>query len=925
MGSGVRSVVSGWQLLLLASTGVVLSVASGWTTWDGMRNFTNEPLLSLMITFGIQGVMLIAAWLIGESFAAAKDQRHLGMRTAPRRFGLITGTGLGIVVALSLGLLLFAPTGMFFQGPGGSGNAGFWSAPASPFNLVLIAALVAALFLVVAGRDIIDGYLQSMRVIVRHAVLWVMFLACMATSVFFSFDSLFSTIFSDSERLRAADVRARSEVAGIVNDVVELTSRRQLEQRTALLASTPWRDYAGILDRLASELQAAPQAIDQYLLEGALEEQEAVVRQQAKISSIEGDMAQLSRRKVQLAKLAEQLQGRAAQFETKVDALNGQIFEKDREVIAKTAEAEAEASGIGVTSRPGRGPKYRELTEQLERLEEEKKNLELRLSAYTKRLDTARQAIADNESEVASVETELQQLKGRVSTVNAAGGPRQQAKWASALRSTTQTALQQLKGDRIAFEQNPTRARLDALQSRCSEIVDTMSGSPLLTSTVAAGSCDPGKTHEAAARLYALNSGAQMLGARCGGAGLSDTAGVEPQIALARNCLQHARLLPTDTAAITADINALERNRDDLAHRFVVTINAFSDGNNLAYLALAIAIAIDALVFMSGLFGANAAHAAGPAMPQFERRIDRQAEAMLQSALLPDVFENAASALEVVKPVGNSAGAAAGPGWSHEIDLDDGRIISPGSLRKALNAGVAAGVVECDPAHQEKYFLKPEFIELLCSAAQHAFTNNQGNPGFSDLTLHAGTVLAYLHPSLERDGYSFQLVMSEVKAEDAETVQRCLNAVAPLNCIRRSGPESESVRYLIHKDLHRILSFMSAGVASAGDAANTGSTALLSDRAVRRVELGSAAPGRPQEPTPAPESRSFGKRPTLPQRRGASQAAETARMVARDPLTGRPVERAASRTMIEDGDGAKAKEIRPGAKAPRPGDAIGLD
>ena len=912
MGADVKKVVSSWQLLLLASTGVVLSVASGWTTWDGMRNFTHEPLLSLMITFGIQGVMLIAAWLIGESFAAAKDRSHQGVSTVPRRFGLITGTGLGMMVALSLGLLLFAPSGMFFPDPGGSGDTGFWSAKASPFNLVLIAVLIAALFLGIAGRDIIDDYLQSMRVIVRHAMLWAMFLACMATSVFFSFDSLFSTIFSDSERFRAADVRTRSEVASIVNNVVELAARRQLEQRTALLNSSQWRDYAGVLDRLASELQAVPQSIDQYLLEGTLEEQEKVARQQEKLSSIESEIAQISRRRTQLTKLAEQLQERAAQFEAKVDTLNRQILEKDSEAITKTAEAEAEASGIGVTSRPGRGPKYRELAEQLQRLKEEKKNLELRLSAYTKRLDTARQAIAENESERASVETELQQLKGRVSTVNAAGGPQQQAKSASALQADMQSALRGLNSDRIAFEQNPSRAGLDALQSRCAAIVNTTSGSPLLTSTVAAGSCDPGKTHEAAARLYALNSGALMVDARCGGSkALNDAAGVEPQIALARNCLQSARLLPADTAAITADINALERNRDDLAHRFVVTINAFSDGNNLAYLALAIAIAIDGLVFMSGLFGANAAHAAGPAMSQLERRIDRQAEAMVQSALLPDIFENAASALEAVRPVGKTVGVAAASDWSHEIDLDDSRIISPASLRKALNAGVAAGVVECDPAHQEKYLLRPEFIELLCSSAQHAFTSNQGNPGFSDLTLHAGTVLAYLHPSLERDGYSFQLVMSEVKAEDIETVQRCLNAVAPLNCIRRSGPESESVRYLIHKDLHRVLTFMSAGIPSASAETNTGSTALLSDRVVRRVELGRAAAGRPQEPSPGPDRGVFGKRPTLPKRRGTSQAAETARIVTRDPISGRPVELATPKPVTKDSERTKTKELRP--------------
>ena len=64
-----------WQLALLGATAVALSLASGYTTFDGLRNFTSAPLLSVLIAFGIQGVMLIVAWLIGESFAAGMNQQ----------------------------------------------------------------------------------------------------------------------------------------------------------------------------------------------------------------------------------------------------------------------------------------------------------------------------------------------------------------------------------------------------------------------------------------------------------------------------------------------------------------------------------------------------------------------------------------------------------------------------------------------------------------------------------------------------------------------------------------------------------------------------------------------------------------------------------------------------------------------------------
>ena len=63
-----------WRLALIGAAALLLSLAGGWTTWDGMRNFTGESVLSAMFTFGIHGIMLIVAWLIGESFATGMNQ-----------------------------------------------------------------------------------------------------------------------------------------------------------------------------------------------------------------------------------------------------------------------------------------------------------------------------------------------------------------------------------------------------------------------------------------------------------------------------------------------------------------------------------------------------------------------------------------------------------------------------------------------------------------------------------------------------------------------------------------------------------------------------------------------------------------------------------------------------------------------------------
>ena len=814
-----QTVVSNWRLLLLGSTGVVLSIASGWTTWDGMRNFTREPLLSLMITFGIQGVMLIAAWLIGESFATGKVRQLLKRGGSAARLQVIAGSGIGILLFLALGLLLLIYFDFFDQERGGLSALGTWGENLHELRFAILAVLIVALFFAAGGRDALDDYLRSFRVIVRNAVLWVIFLVCMTASVFFSFDSLFSTIFSEDERRRAADLRTQSQVGSLMTDIVALTEQRRLEQRTAVLNGVAWQSYARTLDELATNLKAAPSAIDRDLQKGLLDEQKDAARRQAELTQVEKDRAQLTKRGGELTSQVRQLQERADQFTATIKTLNQQIFEKDRQVIAKAAEAEAEARGIGVTSRVGRGPKFRELEEEHRRLKETKANLELQLRAYEERLGAIRKETTGPEGELAAIRSKLLQLDNRETTTRNADGTARRTHLAETLKTETQAALQRLESDRIAFEQSPTRAGLDMLQSHCAKIVGFMSGSTTLTTKVAMSACDPGKTHEAAAQLYALNGGAAALAANCSAdKGQASGAGVEAQLTLARSCLRLSGLSTADVGDMRESITGLERNRDDKAHRFVVTTNAFTDGNRLAYLALAIAIAIDALVFMSGLFGASAALAPALTAPRLDRRAAEQLAAMIESALLPNVFENATAALETIKPVARSA--SSGSDWTHELDLGDARIASPGRLRKILNAGVAVRAVQRDATRPEHYLLRSDFVEFLHDAARRAFVSDQKNAGLSELKeivaialrpdadTHAGIILNYLKPSSQKDGFSSQLILSEVAAKDLGIVKRCLNAASTLNCVHCDGPENDCDRYLLHKDLYRVLAQM---------------------------------------------------------------------------------------------------------------------
>ena len=384
-----ETVFSNWRLALLGATGIVLSVASGWTTWDGMRNFTQEPLLSLMITFGIQGVMLIVAWLIGESFATGMNVRA-GHGRGPSARAVaalqpIAGTVIGILLFAAVSLLILNQAGgdrlLASDVPTNS-----WGVLPNSLLLAAIAILLVATLVINAGSDIVGDYLQAIRVIVRSAVLWVMFLACMATSVFFSFDSLFSTIFPKEERVRAAELRAQNQIAGVVNDVGTLVTRRRLQERDRLFDTDGWKQYDATLEKLVAAARQAPQALEEFFEKKMRERQKVVAQRQGEKSAAESQQVRLTQRIKVLNEEISRARSVVAQLTPVVEDLKSKIFAKDREVVAKKAEAEAEAGGIGITAKEGRGPKFREISAELRILREQKKNLQLQLGEYNKRL-----------------------------------------------------------------------------------------------------------------------------------------------------------------------------------------------------------------------------------------------------------------------------------------------------------------------------------------------------------------------------------------------------------------------------------------------------------------------------------------------------------------------------------------------------------
>lgn len=820
--SKLGAAISNWRLVLLGTTGLVLSLASGWTTWDGMRNFTREPLLSLMITFGIQGVMLIVAWLIGESFATGMGRKK-SLAADRYRLTLYATAGLAIALFSALTLWLLSQYDL---------TPASWTFPAGNYLLLLIAIVVLATLVLFAGRDIVDNYMQTIRVILRNAMLWLMFLACMATSVFFSFDSLFTTIFPASERARAAELRARSQAARINSDIVALNARRRLEQRTSFLAGKEWQAYAQDLDGIAKELQAAPAKIDGYLQKERSKDLSLSAKSQAELALIEAKEIRAKTHKKQLTEQARKLQNQAKQLAATISGLRQQIFAKEQEIIAKSTEMEAEEAGIGGTLKAGRGPVYRQLTVQRMRLRAAKRNLQLQQDVFKKQLKKIQVEIETKQRRAAQAEAEVLQWQGKARVAAGTTPIEKSVLSLVSLRRNIGAAMRQLSGDRIFFEQQPSRQRLNKLQATCAAAIELMRRAPISLTGRTTRNCDPGKLHEAAAQLYALDRGAIAARKLCATAPAktlqSATArSIEAELSSTRRCLQGAGLSRQDAITIGAQIDSLERNRDDKAHRFVVTTNAFADGNRLAYLALAIAVAIDALVFISGLFGANVLRSPLSAIPLQQGRTARHLDSVIENALLPDIYDNATLALESIRPVAPSQ-TQPDLEWSHEIHLSDTVETSVATITKILNSASVIGAAKADPRDPQHFLLRGELIEFLNNAAMRAY--GQGEDSFSraslrkviatalrpDIHQNISTVLRYLKPFTEEPGFSSQISMSDVLPEDMAVVRRCLNAAATRDAIKCVDQKSDAEHFLIAKNLYRVLIAMSDGIRGSG-------------------------------------------------------------------------------------------------------------
>jgi hypothetical protein len=348
-----------------------------------------------------------------------------------------------------------------------------------------------------------------------------------------------------------------------------------------------------------------------------------------------------------------------------------------------------------------------------------------------------------------------------------------------------------------------------------------MRSTPATKDRVRSIDCDPKQANEAASPVFALNAGLVAFARNCtGGDKLPENGGTDALLSFGRKCLQDSGLPTRDSAEMAAKISAIDLNRDDKAHRFVVTWNAFVDGNRLAYLALAIAIAIDSLVFMSGLFGANAVRSPLTSLDHRGEMTADQLEAIIDGALKNTAHPRATlqAILGTLHPINGDHG------FTSELVFDGRDLDIEQEMRGVLNAAVTIGAVRAvSRSHFQLHYALVRYLGIAQQKApqlsrQHIdrkeLVNVIGVALLPDPQANAEQVLSEMHPVSDSEGFAAETYPFRI-ADEAKRriVLNTLGAGATVpGAVRR---ENDNGRYFVSTDFYKTLLLMRAAAVPA--------------------------------------------------------------------------------------------------------------
>ncbi len=328
---------------------------------------------------------------------------------------------------------------------------------------------------------------------------------------------------------------------------------------------------------------------------------------------------------------------------------------------------------------------------------------------------------------------------------------------------------------------------------------------------------------------------------------LPQTAGTDGLLSFGRKCLQDSGLASREAAPLAARFSALDLSRDDKAHKFVVSANAFSDGNRLAYLALAIAIGMDSLILMAALFGAGAVRSPLTDLDGINDLTPEQLEAAIDATLMQtaEPARTLSALLQAQRPIAGTGG------YTAEVWIDDQSPLAD-DMRAVLTAGASIGAVRPFGDGRTQFQVRTGLSRYIAiaqkkkwpkggeEAARRDLVKVIGVALLPDTRASAEAVIEELHPISDLPGYAAELNVNNLADPSRlRLVRGVLGAGATVaGAVQRD--QRNDARYFVSSDFYRTLLLMRAG--EYGGHRGPQPPAIRDDRSVRSRALQEVRP-----------------------------------------------------------------------------------
>jgi hypothetical protein len=466
------------SLALVLAAIVALSLASAERTFRGMQNFTHVTVLSALITFGVQILMLVLAWRIGDVWAT---DREVGASILTRSQG-----------AKSISLF-----------------ARLWRLIAHNF-------------------------------FARNFLLFASFAICALICVFFSFDAFYRAISTQTQRDLAAKDQALKLWRELDADLSGRLAAQQ-DAVAAQLASGPaWKEYADRINAVITaatgktflEAEAAQAETVKARWETEQKQRNAVA---ANRDQLEDENKDLTRQLGDLNKDRDKLD---ASLKQQSKAIADKQDEADRTRILRDNEATDGNQRLNDKNKldVGRGPRYRRydailtsLLHELEDLRAQQARLKTELDANTNSRNELQHKLDDNNQKLKNDQTQLNGSRGDVA------GP-------AAGAQKAEDEARKLSPVLATFTNKRTPDSWSAIEQQCDRVVELIREVPGYADNANKLDCSPSQpTRATAESLLSLEKRREDFRTNCSNAAPQDLAFIQV-VDGARRCLQIAQM-----------------------------------------------------------------------------------------------------------------------------------------------------------------------------------------------------------------------------------------------------------------------------------------------------------------------------------------------------------------------------------------------